>query len=204
MRHCWPRVGVGHRRVLDGLWAAGGVPRGLCIGRSWGIRARRGGSCWALHSKVITVPPVAGSLIVQGEECESFPVFGGGLCLPQTLLLSDTLSLMSPGACGMMPGSVVGHRWGRWWQLSSSCCGSGILGVGTGGMNPGKAQDTPVSPQVCHPPDEANPEGPCPRHLHQTTGGGEGEEGQLRPGGEAPAFPSLCSASLYLHKQSQV
>lgn len=57
-----------------------------------------------------------------------------------------------------------------------------------------------MSPQVCHTPDEANPEGPCPRHLHQTAGGGEGEEGQLRPRGEAPGSPSLCPALLYLHK----
>lgn len=65
---------------------------------------------------------------------------------------------------------------------------------GRGDMSPGKALDTPVSPQVCHPLDEANPEGPRPRHLHQTAGGGEGEEGQLRPRGEAPASPSLCPA----------
>lgn len=129
-----------------------------------------------------------------GRGMREFSRVWGGLCLPQTLLLSNTLSLMSPGGGGMMPRSLVGYRRCRWWQLSSSCCGSRIWGVGKGDMKE-KAQDIPVSPQVCHPPDEANPEGPCPRHLHQTAGGGEGEEGQLCPRGEAPAFPSLHKRS---------
>lgn len=105
-------MGFGHGKVAGGSGTAGarvgfgqlGVSRGglWASGRSWGIRVRHGGCCWALHSKVITVPPVAGSLIVQGEECESFPVFGGGVYVSPKPCYCRTL-------CLSCPLEVVGH-----------------------------------------------------------------------------------------------
>lgn len=39
--------------------------------------------------------------------------------------------------------------------------------------------------QLCDPPDEADPARSSQRNLHQAAGGGEGEEGQLRPRGRS-------------------
>lgn len=223
-RSCATRSRGEGPRAPAALWALQGPGWASDTGGSQGVWAPRGPG-WALgswgcpdgfgHRKVLggfllgpafesDHGPARGRVIDSaGRGVREFSRVWRGLCPPQTLLLSDILSLMFPGGGGMMLVSVVGHRRGRWWQLSSSCCGSRMWGVGKGDMSPGKALDTPVSPQVCHPLDEANPEGPRPRHLHQTAGGGEGEEGQLRPRGEAPASPSLCPASLYVHNWSQ-
>lgn len=98
MRHCGPGWALGTggsqgvRAPRGPWWTSGswGCPGGFGHRKSLGDS----GTAWGfLHSKVITVPPVAGSLIVQGEENESFPVFGG-VCVSPRPCCCRTLILL--------------------------------------------------------------------------------------------------------------
>lgn len=46
--------------------------------------------------------------------------------------------------------------------------------------------------QVCDTPDEAYPARSSQRNLNQAAGGGEREEGQLRPRGQFTVFCPTC------------
>lgn len=131
---------------------------------------------------------------------KAFPCLGGVRPLPPKPCCCRTL--LHPGRS---PEAVGGRR--GWWGDNTAGVGGGHnarVGGGSsvssacrnfvrvekgevGSGSVGKPWMVLCPPQVCHPSDEAYSEGTRPRHLHQTAGGGEGEEGQLRPRGEALA-----------------
>lgn len=132
MRDRGPRAGFGHGAGAGPGWDLGscGCPEGFGHRKVLGDS----GTAWGFllgPAFESDYGPASGRVIDSaGRGVREFSRVWGGLCLPQTLLLSDTLSLMSPGGGGMMPVSGGTSRGWRWrclvlLRFRGSGCGEG-------------------------------------------------------------------------------